>query len=146
MYSCDQSWIFSIITPVFSVTWSFRNHTNMLIFCSRNISDYYWCWQVVWHNPQKPLAKQENMAQLTNTQFCHCVGSPNESNIKNVFNSEESKDFCISNITQNVNTYIKVLNPIICRQILVVIVILMHINENDCISSSLSSFSQSKKA
>jgi len=21
-----QSWIFSIITPVFSVTWSFRNH------------------------------------------------------------------------------------------------------------------------
>ncbi len=25
-----QSWIFSIITPVFSVTWSFRNHSNML--------------------------------------------------------------------------------------------------------------------
>ncbi len=37
IYSCDQSWIFSIITPVFSVTWSFRNHSNMLIFCSRNI-------------------------------------------------------------------------------------------------------------
>ncbi len=33
-----QSWIFSIITPVFSVTWSFRNHSNMLILCSRNIS------------------------------------------------------------------------------------------------------------
>ncbi len=28
---CDQSWIFSIISPVFSVTWSFRNHTNMLV-------------------------------------------------------------------------------------------------------------------
>ncbi len=28
-----QSWIFSIITPAFSsVTWSFRNHSNMLIF------------------------------------------------------------------------------------------------------------------
>jgi len=26
LYSCDQSWIFSIITPVFSVTWSFRSH------------------------------------------------------------------------------------------------------------------------
>ncbi len=24
-----QSWIFSIITPVFSVTWSFRIHSNM---------------------------------------------------------------------------------------------------------------------
>ncbi len=35
--SCDQSWIFSIITPVFSVTWSFRNHSNMLI--------YYQCWK-----------------------------------------------------------------------------------------------------
>jgi len=27
-----QSWIFSIITPVFRVTWSFRNHFNMLIW------------------------------------------------------------------------------------------------------------------
>ncbi len=26
-----QSWIFSIITPGFSVTWSFRNHSDMLI-------------------------------------------------------------------------------------------------------------------
>jgi len=33
-----QSWIFSIITPVFSVTWSFRNYFNMLMWCSRNIS------------------------------------------------------------------------------------------------------------
>ncbi len=30
-----QSWVFSIVT----VTWSFRNHSNMLIWCSRNI--YY---------------------------------------------------------------------------------------------------------
>ncbi len=30
-----QSWIFSIITPVFSVIWSFRNQSNMLIRCSR---------------------------------------------------------------------------------------------------------------
>ncbi len=28
------------ITPVFSVTWSFRNHSNMLIWSLRNISDY----------------------------------------------------------------------------------------------------------
>ncbi len=33
-----QTWIFSIITPVFTVTWSFRNHFNMLISCSRNIA------------------------------------------------------------------------------------------------------------
>ncbi len=30
-------WIFSIITPVFSVTWSFGSHSNMLICSSRNI-------------------------------------------------------------------------------------------------------------
>ncbi len=29
--------ILSIITPVFSVTWSFRNHSDMLFWCSRNI-------------------------------------------------------------------------------------------------------------
>jgi len=40
-----QSWISTIITPVFSVTWSFRNHSNMLICCSRNISYYYQCWK-----------------------------------------------------------------------------------------------------
>jgi len=34
-----QSWIVSIITQIFSVTWSFRNHFNTLICCSRNI---YW--------------------------------------------------------------------------------------------------------
>ncbi len=30
-----QSWIFNIITPVFSVTWSFRNHSNMSIWSSK---------------------------------------------------------------------------------------------------------------
>jgi len=33
MYSCDQSWIFSVITSAFSVTWSFRIHSNMMICC-----------------------------------------------------------------------------------------------------------------
>jgi len=32
-----QSWIFSIITPGFSVTWSFRNHSNMMICCSKHL-------------------------------------------------------------------------------------------------------------
>ncbi len=36
-----EIWIFSIITPVFSVTWSFRNHSNMLIWCSRKFSYYF---------------------------------------------------------------------------------------------------------
>ncbi len=30
------------ITPLFSVTWSFRNNSNMLILCSRNIYFYYY--------------------------------------------------------------------------------------------------------
>jgi len=29
---------------VFSVTWSFRNHSNV-IWCSRNISYYCQCWK-----------------------------------------------------------------------------------------------------
>jgi len=36
IYSCNQSCIFSIITPVFSVTRPFRNHSN--IWCSKNIT------------------------------------------------------------------------------------------------------------
>ncbi len=30
-----------IITPVFSVTWSFRNHSNMLIYYHAYIMHYY---------------------------------------------------------------------------------------------------------
>ncbi len=40
-----QSWISSIFTPVFSVTRSFRNYSNMLIWCLRNISDFHQCWK-----------------------------------------------------------------------------------------------------
>ncbi len=40
-----KSWIFSIITPVFSVAWSFRNHSNMLFWWSINISYYFQCWK-----------------------------------------------------------------------------------------------------
>ncbi len=35
----------SLYLPDFSITWSFRNHSNMLIFCSRNIDYYYQCWK-----------------------------------------------------------------------------------------------------
>jgi len=35
---------FIIITPVFSVTWPSTNHSNMRIWWSRNIYDYYQCW------------------------------------------------------------------------------------------------------
>ncbi len=42
-----QSWIFSIITPVFSITWSLRNHYNMLICSSTNIYYYYQFWKKV---------------------------------------------------------------------------------------------------
>ncbi len=39
-----QSWIFSINTPIFSVTWCFINHSNIMICW--NISYYYHqCWK-----------------------------------------------------------------------------------------------------
>ncbi len=45
IYSNDGKADFLVaITPVFSVTWSLRNIANMLMLCSRNISDYYQCW------------------------------------------------------------------------------------------------------
>ncbi len=40
-----QKYIQKWITPVFSVTWFYKNHSNMLICCSRNISYYYQCWK-----------------------------------------------------------------------------------------------------
>ncbi len=40
-----QRWIVSIITPVFSVTWSFRYHSDMLIWSLINISYHYHCWK-----------------------------------------------------------------------------------------------------
>ncbi len=36
-----QNWIFSIITPVFSVTWSFRNHSTMLIWLLKKEHYFY---------------------------------------------------------------------------------------------------------
>jgi len=36
LFPWSQSWIFSTISPVFSVTWSFRYHSNILICCFRN--------------------------------------------------------------------------------------------------------------
>ncbi len=37
LYYMHYRWIVSIITPVFSVTWSFRNYSNMLICCLGDI-------------------------------------------------------------------------------------------------------------
>jgi len=34
-----------IITPVFSVTWSSRNHSNMRIWWSTHSYDYHYCWK-----------------------------------------------------------------------------------------------------
>ncbi len=38
-------WIFSIFTSVFSVVWALRNHFNILICSSRNISYYLHIWK-----------------------------------------------------------------------------------------------------
>ncbi len=65
-----KSWIVSIIIPAFSVTRSFRNHSNMLIWCSINIYYYYQCWK--W------------LCRLIETtiKFCLIVFSPKDSLIK----------------------------------------------------------------
>ncbi len=44
LHRCKATFSKAII-PVFSVTWPFRNHSNMIICCSRNISDYYQYWK-----------------------------------------------------------------------------------------------------
>ncbi len=38
-----QSWIFTPLLQFFSVTWSLRNHSHMLIWCLRNIYYYFQC-------------------------------------------------------------------------------------------------------
>jgi len=44
----------AVFSAVFRVTWSFRNHHNMVICCSSNIYDYYQCWKLwlwkPWYN------------------------------------------------------------------------------------------------
>jgi len=35
IYSCNE--FSAVITSIFSVTWSFRYHSNILIWCSRNV-------------------------------------------------------------------------------------------------------------
>ncbi len=40
MHCCDQSWIFSSIAPVFSVTWSFRKSSDLLL--KKPFFNYYY--------------------------------------------------------------------------------------------------------
>ncbi len=48
LFLCDsKAEFFCIITAVFSITWSFWNHYNMLICFLKNISCYYQCWKKV---------------------------------------------------------------------------------------------------
>jgi len=44
-FKCNLFLIAKLITPVFSVTWTLRNHSNRMIYCTRNIS-YYQCWKL----------------------------------------------------------------------------------------------------
>ncbi len=45
IYSCDAKQNFIIITLNFSVTWSFRNQSNILICCSDMYYYYYQCYK-----------------------------------------------------------------------------------------------------
>ncbi len=45
MWMYCKMWFISVIKAEFSSHMIFRNHNNMLICCSRNISDYYQCWK-----------------------------------------------------------------------------------------------------
>ncbi len=44
---CKAEFLISIITPVFSVTWSFRNHSNVL-WCSRKMSYHFQYLKQLW--------------------------------------------------------------------------------------------------
>jgi len=46
---------------VFSVTWSFRNHSNMMIWCFCYISDYYQCWKQPWHAGKKKVNRAHDV-------------------------------------------------------------------------------------
>ncbi len=45
IYACDGKAEFSEAITIFDVTWSFRNHSNMLNWNSRNITFYHQCWK-----------------------------------------------------------------------------------------------------
>ncbi len=48
--TCDgKAEFLTAIISFFSVTWSFRNHSNLLIWCSRNISYNHQCWKQLSH-------------------------------------------------------------------------------------------------
>ncbi len=64
---CDFLWWQSSQYAVFSVTWSFRNHSNMLICCSRN-HFYYQCgnhdtflFRILWES-----SKEQNLFENCN--------------------------------------------------------------------------------
>jgi len=48
-----------------SMTWSFRNHSNMMIWCSRNIQYYYQCW--------KQLCCHQTDPKLLNTSLLFVI-------------------------------------------------------------------------
>ncbi len=68
--------IFSIITPVFNVTWSFWNHSSMLIWCLRNVclEIHIFSWSCDQFNAfllNKSIKKKKKM--LTTANFCMCM-------------------------------------------------------------------------
>ncbi len=77
-----QSWIVSIITPVFSVTWSFRNHSNMLLNCNKmwlhnvTVLWYFWLTKCSLGDHKRFLAllfvysKQRNLSDLFECLMC----------------------------------------------------------------------------
>ncbi len=45
IHSCDAQLYFQHHYSSLQCHMIFRNHNNMLIYCSKNISDYYQCWK-----------------------------------------------------------------------------------------------------
>ncbi len=92
LYSCDGKAEFSAAVTVFSVTWSFRNYTNILIWCLRNI--FFKCCFIVVETDTLPLkvvvfslpipvALVLNIEFILNDFFCpvqsrHILGSLND--------------------------------------------------------------------
>ncbi len=85
IYFCDvRAETFSIINPVFSVTGSFRNHSNMLVCCSRNISyfNHFKCWKqlccliFVWKLIFQDSLMKINLWKYKIEIFCNSIKCP----------------------------------------------------------------------
>jgi len=82
IYSCDEQLYFQHHYSSLQCHMIFRNHYNILIYCSRNISDDYQCWKQLccfiflykpWHILLSRILKLKRAAFVWNSTFCNII-------------------------------------------------------------------------